>query len=81
MTIACFFRTSVTRRGGYAQAQFLKGCPLPRGSPVPIEPCLDNSPNPNIDAGLEVAGIILPAGYWSYIMPELEHLEKKWLGS
>jgi hypothetical protein len=20
----------------------------------------------------------LPAGYWSYIMPELEHLEKKW---
>jgi hypothetical protein len=20
----------------------------------------------------------LPAGYWSYIMPELEHLERKW---
>lgn len=27
----------------------------------------------------EVRDPDLPAGYWSYIMPELEHLEKKWL--
>jgi hypothetical protein len=28
----------------------------------------------------EVCDPEIPSGYWNYVMPELEHLEKKWIG-